>query len=93
MRKSITNTFKWLILFFSVFMFCFQTQVAIQNLLDPPVIESSKIHNIADIEPPLITICPFEQWDNINSTGYAGRREFLVGKYSKIKTLRSWGGC
>jgi hypothetical protein len=66
--------------------------VAIQNLLDPPEIDSTKIYNIADIEPPLITICPFDQWDNINATGYAGRREFLVGKYSKKKTLRSWGG-
>ena len=92
MRGVITKILKWLILLFSIFMFCYQTQVAVQNLLDPPVIESSKTYNIADIEPPLITICPFDQWDNMNEYGYVGCREFLLGEYSQKQNLRSWGG-
>ena len=89
---NITKVIKWLILVFSLIIFCYQTQVAIQNLLDPPVIESSRTYNLADIEPPLITICPFGQWDNINEFGYAGRRQFLQGKYSESDSLISWGG-
>ena len=55
----------------------------LQNLLDPPVIDSSKIYNIEDIEPPLITICPFIQYNNLKAHGYASHRDFLKGKYSR----------
>ena len=59
---NVSKSFRMLILVFSFLMFIWQASVAISNLLNPPVVDSTERLDIGDIDPPLITICPLEQW-------------------------------
>jgi hypothetical protein len=43
-------------------MFIWQASVAISNLMDPPVVDSTERLNIGDIDMIVITICPLKQW-------------------------------
>ena len=61
-EMNVSKAFRMLILVFSIFMFIWQVSVAITNLMDPPVVDSTERLNIDDIDLPLITICPLEQW-------------------------------
>jgi hypothetical protein len=60
---NVTKAFRMLILVFSFLMFIWQASVAISNLMNPHVVDSTERLNIADLEPLLITICPTEQWN------------------------------
>ena len=76
-----TKLFNVFILAFSFLMFYFQCKTAVDNLMYPPVVDSTEKFNIAEIETPLITICPL---NNLNKTilksfGYLHYDGFLKG--------------
>ena len=83
-----------LLLVFSFLMFIWQTSVAIMNLMDPAVVDSTEILSMADLEPPLITICPIGQWNTtlLWKNGYLSKRHLLLG-YESLRTvsLVGWG--
>ena len=92
-ENKFVGIIKWLILSFSLFMFCYQTQVAITNLINPPVVDTTEILNIADIFPPLITICPQDQWNTttLKEFGYnADKIFFLLGLFGSDQRVLSW---
>ena len=60
---NVSKAFRMLILVFSFLMFLWQARIAVIQLMDPPLVDSTERLNIADIEPLLITICPLEQWN------------------------------
>jgi hypothetical protein len=65
MTETVTKSVKWMIVAISIYMFCYQTEVAVKKLIDPPVVDNTEVYNIKDIELPLITICATDQ---INQT-------------------------
>ena len=52
---------KLLVPTFSFCMFCYQTQIAIQKWIYPPIVDSTDVYNIADAQIPVITICAKNQ--------------------------------
>ena len=92
MRESFVRALKWIILAFSLIMFFYQAQIAVNKYGNPPVVDTTDLLNIADIEPPLITICPKNQFspkawgnaDNIHT------KDLLLGKASK-NNITAWG--
>ena len=92
MDINITKVLKWLILAFSICMFCYQAQIAIKKLLDSPVVDSTDMYNIADTQLPLITICARNQWNKtrLQDFGYLDKMGFLGG-YDDYNKVFSWG--
>ena len=92
MRESIIRALKWLILAFSLIMFFYQMQIAVNKFLTPPVVDSTDLLNIADIEPPLITVCPLNQLGtaNLMKMGYRISTELLLGLQSN-NNMTAWG--
>ena len=89
---NFTKSFKFLILGFSSFMFTYQTLVAIQKLMSPPVVDSTERLNIKDIDTPLITICPLNQWNTskVKEFGYEDDFYLLMG-FANGSTFIGWG--
>ena len=56
MESGILRVSRWMILAFSFLMFLYQSQVAIHKLVDPPVVDSTEILNVIDMEPPLMML-------------------------------------
>ena len=75
-----------LFLVFSLFMFVWQAKVAIDKLVNPPVVDSTERLNMTDIEPLLITICPHGQWSytKLKEFGYEDNFNLFMG-LMKIK--------
>ena len=75
------RAFKKLILVISSTMFIYQAYVAIGKLLNPPVIESTQRFSISNIETPLITICPLNQYNytKLQEFGYEDEIHFILG--------------
>jgi hypothetical protein len=73
-------------------MFIYQTVVAIQNLTNPPVVDSTERFNIEDTDSLLITICPLNQWNStkLNEFGYEDEYTLLAG-FSRDSRLLGWG--
>ena len=92
MERVLLRVSRWIILAFSFFMFLYQSQVAIQKLVDPPVVDSTEILNVIDTEPPLMTICPLNQFNQtrISELGYENYFHLLTG-YDSEKGIISWG--
>jgi hypothetical protein len=66
--------------------------MAVYNLINPYIIDSTKTHSIQDIVPPLITICPHNQLNlaKLAKLGYSSYKSFLLGYHNT--GLTSWGG-
>ena len=81
MEISITKGLKYFILTFSVCMFCYQAHIAISKLMNPSVVDSTDMLNIADTQLPLITVCARNQWNKTSllNKGYYNIIEFLGG--------------
>ena len=94
MGGFLEKAFKGFILAVSFTMFFYQAKIAVEKLIDPPVIDSTEILNIEDIQPPLITICPLNQWNEtkLKKIGYYNKQDFLSGTYDydHIHGLISW---
>ena len=86
---------KYLVFCLSFAMFCYQLSVAVERLMNPPLIEVTEIIDIKDIDPPVITVCPTNQINliRIKENGYIKRDMILYGT-AKIekKQFLSWGG-
>ena len=76
----MVNSAKGLTLFFSLVMFCYQMQIAVDKLLNPSLVDSTKNIKITDIDPPLITFCPHDQW-NYTQEEYSYMPDLLKGSY------------
>ena len=89
---NIAKAVKFLLLAFSIFMFIYQASVAVMKLMNPSIVDSTEKFDIADIEPPLITICPLGQWNDsmLEQFGYSSDIHFLRG-YGKLKEKFGWG--
>ena len=92
MRESFVKALKWLILAFSLIMFFYQAQIAVNKYQNPPVVDSTDLINIEDIEPPVITICPIDQFKSrkFKEMGYFSYNSFLLGLDSK-NNVTAWG--
>ena len=87
MEKSLVKAINWLILVFSFIMFFYQVQIAVNQLRNPPIIDSTEILNIADVDPPLITVCPLNQFNKtkMKEFGYRNLNSVLSGYSYKNK--------
>ena len=92
MEKILTKAIKWFILIFSFIMFFYQAQIAVNNLTDPPIVDSTETFNIADVDTPLITVCPLNQFNmtKIKEFGYSNLESVLIGYSYKNKQI-GWG--
>lgn len=92
MEGTLKKVFKGFILTVSFIMFFYQAKIAVEKLIDPPVIDSTEILNIEDIQPPLITICPLNQWNErkLRKIGYHNKDYFLRGTNDYEHGLISW---
>ena len=92
MKESIIRSFNLILLAISSIMFSYQAMVAVNNYLDPPVVDSTETKSITDIEPPLITICPTSQFYPGAGVGfgYDDSNDFLMGKDTK-NNITAWG--
>ena len=92
MGSFLEKVFKGFILAVSFTMFFYQAKIAVEKMIDPPVIDSTVILNIEDIQPPLITICPLNQWNEtkLRKIGYYNKNYFLSGTYDYDHGLISW---
>ena len=78
---NLIRAFKKLILVISSTMFIYQASIAIEKLLNPPVIDSTQRFSISNIETPLITICPLNQYNysKLQQFGYEDEIHFILG--------------
>lgn len=91
-EKSVTKAIKWLILLFSFIVFFRQTQIAVNNLRNPLIVDSTKILSIAEVDPPLITVCPLNQFNKtkMEEFRYSNLQSVLIGYSYKNKQI-GWG--
>ena len=82
--------FKLLVFLLSACMFIVQFKTAVNKLKNPTVTESTKYLDIGDIEPPLITICPNQQYNT--SISFYTAIELLNGSLLSKDQGISWGG-
>ena len=94
MRESIVRALKWIILACALIMFFYQAKIAVNKLLNPPVVDSTEIISIAEVDPPLITICPKYQISSEISEalalGIPFKRDLLLGTGTK-NNITGWG--
>ena len=92
MRESFVKALKWIILAFSLIMFFYQAQISVNKYRNPPVVDTTDLLNIADIESPLITICPIGQLNpfRLKKMGYDYSESLLLGLDSK-NNVTAWG--
>ena len=70
-------------LLFTSAMFIWQTSNSIKKLQDPPVIDTTEILSIDDIDLPVITFCSSQSWNEtaLERYGYGGSLGFMVGSF------------
>lgn len=89
-----TKILKYFVLLVSTIMFSYQCWAAIDKLIDPPIALTSEQIKVKDIEPPMITICPYNQTDDIKlkKFGYSSIFHLFYGtkQSHKLEDL-SWG--
>ena len=78
---------KRMIFAFSFIMFCYQAKIAISKLQNPTVMDVTEKLDITDIQQPLITICPKDQFDY---SGKVLRFPLLMG-FDKADGSLGWG--
>ena len=73
--------FKGLVLLFSLTVFMYQSMIALHKLFNPPIVETSEVLDINDIELPNIFICHKDlmDWNKITEYGYYSFQEMLLG--------------
>ena len=91
MEITLTKAIKWLILLISFIMFYIQAQIAVNSLRNPPIVDSTETLNIADVDPPLITFCPLNQFNEtkLREFGYYENSGILMGYHNDEQF--AWG--
>ena len=98
---GLENKVRFIIICFSVGMFCFQFNIAMNNILEPPVIDTTYYKSIGEVELPLITVCPTNQTNlaALKEFGYKVELDLLAGLVLKKQQevtrplmITSWGG-
>ena len=87
-----TRFLNFFILAFSFVMFCMQANIALNNFFYPPVVDSTEKFTIAEIDAPLITICPLDTLNHTiqESFGYIHFQDFLRGIDIENEAI-AWG--
>ena len=87
---GVLRTFRQL---FAVCMFVYQMINAVTKLYDVPTVISTTTLSVDQIEPPLILVCPADQFNisNFNLFGYKKDYEFYQGKVENMNDSLSWG--
>ena len=80
MELKMVKSGKGIILFFSFVMLCYQMHIAVDKLVNPSLVDSTKNLNFTEITPPLITFCPVDQW-KYTDTGYVDMKTVMKGSY------------
>ena len=79
----------------ALFMFCYQVQFAVKSIMDPPLMVTTSGTTISEITPPLMYLCPLNQFDieKVKAFDYGHETLILEGiMYSQSKGyFRSWG--
>jgi hypothetical protein len=78
---------------FAVCMFIYQMVNAVSKLYHRPTVISTTTLSVDQIEPPLIIVCPVDQFNitNLNLFGYAEDYEFFNGRVQNMNDSLSWG--
>ena len=90
---DVSKAFRMLILVFSFLMFIWQASVALSNLMDPPVVDSTERLNFDKIDSQLLTICPLNQFNltKLQQFGYPpSQYEFFMGFDNSFNFI-GWG--
>ena len=88
---TMLKNLKIVVIVLSFAFFCVQFRLALLNLLDPPIIDSSYERDITVDDMPIITICPLNQTnkDMLSKLKYPCRESFTRGRVG-LRTV-SWG--
>ena len=78
---------------FAVCMFIYQMTNAVSKLYNVPTVISTTTLSVDQIKPPLIVVCPVDQFNttNLNSFGYGEDYKFYQGKVENMTDSLSWG--
>ena len=78
---------------FAVCMFVYQMINAVTKLYDVPTVISTTTLSVDQIEPPLILVCPLDQFNitNLNLFGYEEDYQFYEGRVENMNDSLSWG--
>ncbi len=73
-------------------LLCYQSLNAVNMIMYPPLMVTTSQANIDDVTPPLMHLCPLEQYDltKLHGYGYTNENDLLEGILEN-KTYRSWG--
>ena len=82
---------KLFVIVLSFAFFCVQFRIALLNLLDPPMVDSSYERDITVDDMPIITICPMNQTreEVLIQLKYYHKKHFYQGLVDWIQV--SWG--
>ena len=71
---------KMIVILVSFAMFCYQLNIATENLINPPTVDSTYERIISDNDIPLITVCPTNQFnESVSINEYYSVENFLAG--------------
>ena len=76
---------RYLVIFGSLFIFCYQFRVALRHLVSETTVDSTEYISIADLDtPPVVTICPRQPVDEekLKDLGYDGVSNLMAGNHS-----------
>ena len=76
---------KMIVILVSFAMFCYQLNIATENLINPPTVDSTYERIISDNDIPLITVCPNNQFNM--TIGYYSVGKFLKGFINKVSSI------
>ena len=87
------NVLRLLVEIFGTCMFCYQMENAVSKLYDVPMVISATTMSVNDITPPLILVCPLNQYNltKLKAYGYANEYKFLRGQVDSSTNVFSWG--
>ena len=93
---NILSNFKIIVVIISFTMFCYQLIIATNNLIDPPTVDSTYEREIAQVDLPIITICPTRQTNDTRLSEFKymhGLGSLLYGsiKCNETTACTSWG--
>ena len=88
---TMLKNLKIVVVVLSFAFFCVQFRLALLNLLDPPMVDSSYDRDITVDDIPIITVCPMNQ-TNTKKFDYMyplGKGSFIRGRIDALHV--SWG--
>ena len=91
---KLLKALKFIVLAVSVFMFVDQCSIAVQKLMEQPVVDRTEYIPIQNITKPIITICPKHELNEtmLRSFSYHFSHDLLRGQNIENTSLYSWNG-